>query len=356
MPLNGDRPLGRAVTAPPGEWALATLAGDTVWLSNHVSDEDGPIVWKCPWREPCERGDPGLQRRDGEVALLGGNLIEIGLWQDSTAGFPSTSRSSGASTPVRSCSRRASAFSSLCRFPARLCVGCDHRVHPRFDDERLGVRDEVGGLGPRGPADPPRVARRRKPAHRCRRTGRDGTARRRLWPAPVRRLETKNWTQVPSPLDDQPIGLASYSSDGALLATIDPTGTITIRDGHTFEPLGAPMTSERGVTGGAVFSSDGRYLVTSTQGFGTVWDLATRQPVGAAFPNDPDAVSIATGPDALLITGVGNRLLVWNVDPDSWAEVACQAAGRNLTHEEWAQYIGTAVPYERTCPQWLDGE
>ena len=33
-----------------------------------------------------------------------------------------------------------------------------------------------------------------------------------------------------------------------------------------------------------------------------------------------------------------------------WLEQACRAAGRNLTVEEWATYIG-GTP-RATCPQW----
>jgi hypothetical protein len=37
-------------------------------------------------------------------------------------------------------------------------------------------------------------------------------------------------------------------------------------------------------------------------------------------------------------------------DADAWRDDACRAAGRNLTVEEWATYIG-GTP-QATCPQW----
>jgi hypothetical protein len=43
----------------------------------------------------------------------------------------------------------------------------------------------------------------------------------------------------------------------------------------------------------------------------------------------------------------------WEMDPDEWQNTACFAAGRNLTHVEWAEYLGDE-PYRATCPQWPD--
>ena len=37
------------------------------------------------------------------------------------------------------------------------------------------------------------------------------------------------------------------------------------------------------------------------------------------------------------------------LDPQSWREMACAAAGRNLTEEEWGRYFADE-PYRDTCP------
>ena len=42
----------------------------------------------------------------------------------------------------------------------------------------------------------------------------------------------------------------------------------------------------------------------------------------------------------------------WNLDPDVWQAAACRSAGRNLTPEEWAEYIGADEPYRATCDPW----
>ena len=40
---------------------------------------------------------------------------------------------------------------------------------------------------------------------------------------------------------------------------------------------------------------------------------------------------------------------IWDLDPEHWAEAACNVAGRNLTHQEWAATIGELAPYRLTA-------
>jgi WD40 repeat protein len=50
----------------------------------------------------------------------------------------------------------------------------------------------------------------------------------------------------------------------------------------------------------------------------------------------------------------GGPVVVWDLDPDTWEEQACEAAGRNLSFFEWEQFFPTEV-YRLTCPQWPSG-
>ncbi|HEX9259455.1 MAG TPA: hypothetical protein VF855_07945 [Acidimicrobiales bacterium] len=45
---------------------------------------------------------------------------------------------------------------------------------------------------------------------------------------------------------------------------------------------------------------------------------------------------------------------IWRMDVEQWRSIACRAAGRNMTTEEWNQ-LGpgrSGSTYEVTCPQW----
>lgn len=57
------------------------------------------------------------------------------------------------------------------------------------------------------------------------------------------------------------------------------------------------------------------------------------------------------GRTSLMSAGESNALL-WDFDIPSWLERGCAIANRNLTGDEWAQFIGTQVPYRPTCPEF----
>ena len=43
------------------------------------------------------------------------------------------------------------------------------------------------------------------------------------------------------------------------------------------------------------------------------------------------------------------------LDEQRWLDHACEAAGRNLSLEEWERYMND-IPYRVTCPQWPAGK
>jgi hypothetical protein len=76
---------------------------------------------------------------------------------------------------------------------------------------------------------------------------------------------------------------------------------------------------------------------TSTDGTGTLWDLASRRPIGATMSGasgDPiDAAFLHGGSDLAVVHE--DEIVVWDVRPDSWTRHACAVAGRTLTRAEW---------------------
>lgn len=161
-----------------------------------------------------------------------------------------------------------------------------------------------------------------------------------------------------------------FSSDGRYLATVALDGVITIRDAETFEPIskGFGALASRpcdfayarcGVFTSAAnlqnmaFSDDGRHLVTVLDEIVQLWLVATGEPVGEPFPNDVGFIpATLAGPVPVAVTAVGDDLLIWNLDVDSWFDIACQAAGRNMTRDEWDRFGPRDEPYHATCPQW----
>ena len=63
-------------------------------------------------------------------------------------------------------------------------------------------------------------------------------------------------------------------------------------------------------------------------------------PAGAQFIGDSHDVAIAS---------YDGRVYRWETDLERAIDFACQMAGRNLTEEEWEEFL-PAQPYQSVCP------
>ena len=136
---------------------------------------------------------------------------------------------------------------------------------------------------------------------------------------------------------------AFYSHDGRLLVTASRRGDLTIRDPSTFNPIkhlsGAGASTNVYFAPTIAFSNDSRFILTALDGRARLWDVATGEPIGEPFGvSGGPTPSVVGGSTPKYITHADGRLHIWNFDVDHYHEMACQAAGRNMTSEEWAQY------------------
>ena len=150
------------------------------------------------------------------------------------------------------------------------------------------------------------------------------------------------------------VGSLAFSPDGRALAGGYDDFKIRLWDIETGQQLGRSLIGHSGWIGDLAFSPDGTMIASASSVDKSIrlWDVAGGQPLGPPLlGHTADVQSLTFSPDGqTLISGGDDGLVIrWNLDPAFWPALACGVAARNLTWEEWQQYLGSE-PYRSTCP------
>ena len=171
-------------------------------------------------------------------------------------------------------------------------------------------------------------------------------------------FDTTTWTlsRVIEPADHGGVVAARFSRDGSTLVTLGTDGTISLRHPRTWEfqrALSGGVSSRELLGFGLALSQNGEYLLTTRDSKPRLWHLPSSTLIGA-FPHKSGLVAGANdlGEQLRLATLDDQRVYFWNLDVSTWPQIACKAAGRNLSRAEWEQFGPKGVPYQSTCPQW----
>jgi WD40 repeat protein len=218
---------------------------------------------------------------------------------------------------------------------------------------------------------------------------------------PARLWDQSSATDDPVTLPEHDYWLEAmaFSPAGPWLMTLDIEGRVRLVDIRTpmADPITLPAYANRFPA--PLFSQDGRWLATvnfdnnfvelwrvTDQGIDSEAVVLPEQDGGVqAMAFDPTTRWLATGSDdgtariwklrnptisPVVLRGSGNEVLMADFSPDSrrlatgtsdhtvrlWRvelgdlySLACRTAGRNLSNQEWAQYLG-GKPYRETCP------
>ena len=183
----------------------------------------------------------------------------------------------------------------------------------------------------------------------------------------------------------------AYSPDGRLILAVDWPGDVQVFDADDLtlikrlKPSGGAVNDGEGSPVLAV-SPDNEYVAAWHDTIGVeLWSLQSgdslavidgRRDYRPDVPGDRET-SIAVGPYTIYLPlaalrfdeeGTALDLTVvqsfttegpawyhraldtrWSLHADDLIETACRLAGRDLTQDEWAKYIGDSVPYRATC-------
>jgi WD40 repeat protein len=166
--------------------------------------------------------------------------------------------------------------------------------------------------------------------------GEDGTIK--LWP--------QEGTGEPVVLrQGSPIGSLGPLAAGRL-ASGGADGTIKL---WPKEGTGEPVVFAHG---GGVWSlamlADGRLASGGEDGNIKLWpEEGTGEPV--VLWHGEQVMSLAVLADGRLASSGDSKIKLWRVDEQRLIAALCRRAGRNLTKDEWARYIGSDTPWRPSC-------
>jgi WD40 repeat protein len=157
-----------------------------------------------------------------------------------------------------------------------------------------------------------------------------------------------------------PAGVA-FNTDGTLLAVAHANNSISLwslSQGGEAELLATKNNAHlHGVTSVAI-STDGKTLASGGDDWSIIlWDITDpTEPVQRFILNGHTSPILNGGifftqDGKTLISISTNEVILWDINPESWAQKACVIAGRNFTQAEWQQFLGISIPYHATCPE-----
>ncbi len=177
----------------------------------------------------------------------------------------------------------------------------------------------------------------------------------------VRVWETATGREITSVQHESYVNTAAFSPDGRWVISGSDDRTARVWESDTGHEI-ARVVHEAYVKAVA-FSPDGRWIASgSDDGVVRVWEARTGRIV-AEMAHGTGVGVVAFSPDGRLVASAAcdiddvyggpfcyaGSVRVWWWQPEDMIDLACGRLTRNLTREEWRQYLGDE-PYRATCP------
>jgi WD40 repeat protein len=144
------------------------------------------------------------------------------------------------------------------------------------------------------------------------------------------------------------IDALAFSPDGKFIAASGYTTTIIWEMSSGTE---IARMNHDDYTNSVAFSPDGKRIVTgSADKTARLWDALTGREIASVL-HDGMVWIVGFSPDnKYVVSGSDDGTThMWIWQPEDLILDACLRMPRNLTREEWKQYIGDAMPYQAVC-------
>ena len=155
------------------------------------------------------------------------------------------------------------------------------------------------------------------------------------------------------PLDTEDTTALAFAPNGTL-ATGALAGIVQLWNPASGAAISSPLAVSAGPVTSIAFNPTGDQFATtgSQNGTAKLWSTSTLQEEGSALNTGPGTTAAAVFEPhggALLAVNNAGMGFTWPTSLADWEQRACTVAGRNLTPQEWDQYV-TGQPYTQVCP------
>jgi WD40 repeat protein len=170
----------------------------------------------------------------------------------------------------------------------------------------------------------------------------------------LRTFDTETWEPKGDMALDpsqQALRLGTLSSDGSTLVVPAQSGQVFLVDERTGQLRGRPLISDGTSIQRAVLTDDGRTVAAvGSDGSLRLFDVETGRTIGPRLTGHTgEALALELAPVGHLASGglFDDLVIQWDLDPGAWLKRACALVGRDLTAQEWSDYVGGT--YRPTC-------
>jgi uncharacterized delta-60 repeat protein len=146
--------------------------------------------------------------------------------------------------------------------------------------------------------------------------------------------------------DGDDVSAVAFSPDGRILATVSGD-IVRLWNVQTGKQLRI-MDHDGDDVSAVAFNPDGKIMATASWDIARLWDVQTGKEL-QRLEHDSIVNDAAFSPDSKTLATASNETAnIWDLDCSNLIKEACSRLTRNLTPEEWRQYLGDE-PYRETC-------
>jgi WD40 repeat protein len=158
-----------------------------------------------------------------------------------------------------------------------------------------------------------------------------------------------------------PIHTVAFHKDNKTIALGNERGSIKVYNIESKTLILELYGHKSGVTS-VVFSPDGKYLASAAKdGRMQLWITASYNELPVIIEDIYQSRNTAyiwdmkfTNDGKYIVSGAEDgSIRVWPVNPEVMASNICDLLTRNMTPEEWENYVGNGIPYQTTCVSLL---